>query len=80
MAVTRRLAHPCPHAASKHAHRVSSHSDAEVDAAGGISSLPGAFCSVWVCSRDACVEAAKRYVSYYTMRAPVVQGKRGATA
>lgn len=76
--MSRELPHPCNHATSSHAHRVSSHSDEEIDAAGGISHVPGAFCSVWVCAREQCVEAGKRYVSYYTLRTPVLQSKRRA--
>lgn len=74
----RELPLPCSHAASKWEHRISSHSDEETDAAGGVSKLTGSFCSVWVCGRDECIEAGKRYVAFYSLRTPVMQGVRAS--
>ena len=63
---------PCNHAPSKWAYRISSHSDAEVDAAGGVSGIHEAFCSVWVCARPECVDNGKRYVAASALCRPVV--------
>jgi hypothetical protein len=72
---------PCNHAASKWAYRISSHSDADVDAAGGIKNITGAFCSVWVCARPECVDKGKRYVAASALCAPVVnEGTRQRSA
>lgn len=64
---------PCNHAPSSWAYRISSHSDEQVDAAGGVNKIREAFCSVWVCGRDECVRQGKRYVAATALCRPVVQ-------
>lgn len=70
--------YPCGHAASKHVHRVSSHTDEEADAAGGVSKLTDAFASVWVCDRPGCIEAGKQWVAWHSLRTPVMLGRKSA--
>lgn len=63
---------PCNHAASRWAYRISSHSDAEVDEAGGWANISGAIGSVWVCAKPECVERGKQYIAATTLREPRV--------
>lgn len=72
---------PCNHAASKWAYRISSHTDEQVDAAGGVFGLSESFSSVWVCARDECVARGKQYVAAHALCRPVViEGTRGEAA
>jgi hypothetical protein len=65
---------PCRHA--NLVHRITSHSDAEVDERGGWKNIHDAMCSVWVCDRDQCIEWGKRYVAFNSLRTPIIEGKR----
>lgn len=62
---------PCKHQPSEWRYRVATHSDAETDAAGGISNLREYFTSVWTCGRAGCLDRAERYVTHYSKRAAV---------